>query len=100
VCPDAPVSDRGEPRFLLEKLGGAFKLLAIGNVDPSSCGLEIVRVGGGGLEDTNGLVAARLGTDVVYLVRPDQHIAARFAAPGRQDIAAALARAGLRQAMH
>jgi 3-(3-hydroxy-phenyl)propionate hydroxylase len=55
-----------------------------------------VRVGAGGLTDSEGLVAARLGTDVAYLVRPDQHIAARFSAPRADEIAAALARAGIR----
>jgi 3-(3-hydroxy-phenyl)propionate hydroxylase len=54
-----------------------------------------VRVGPGGLEDCEGLVAARLGQDVVYLVRPDQHIAARFTSPRPDEVAGALARAGL-----
>jgi len=57
-----------------------------------------VRVGAGGLADAQGLVAARLGTDVAYLVRPDQHIAARFAAPKPDEITAAMARAGIRAA--
>jgi 3-(3-hydroxy-phenyl)propionate hydroxylase len=45
------------------------------------------------LVDTEGLVAERYGTGLTYLVRPDQHVAARFerADPGR--IAAAFARA-------
>ena len=98
VCPDAPVLDGDMPGFLLGRLGGAFKLLAVGDVDPPACGLEIV--GKGGLVDANGLVAERLGRDIVYLVRPDQHIAARFSDPRADEIAAALARAGLGQALH
>jgi 3-(3-hydroxy-phenyl)propionate hydroxylase len=92
ACPDAPVEDG----FLLSYLGGAFKLLVIGEMPVPGCGIEVVRVGAGGLTDTQGLVAARLGTDVAYLVRPDQHVAARFAAPRPDEIAAAIARAGLR----
>jgi 3-(3-hydroxy-phenyl)propionate hydroxylase len=97
VCPDAPVMDGGKPAFLLNYLGGAFKLLVVGDVAVPACGIEIVRVGDGGLGDAEGLVAARLGTDVVYLVRPDQHIAARFAAVRADDVATALARAGWRK---
>jgi 3-(3-hydroxy-phenyl)propionate hydroxylase len=98
ACPDAPVLHEGRESFLLAHLGGAFKLLVIGDVDPAPCGIEIIRVGSGGLEDTKGLVAARLGSNMVYLVRPDQHIAARFAAPRPDEIAAALVRAGMRPA--
>jgi 3-(3-hydroxy-phenyl)propionate hydroxylase len=39
------------------------------------------------------LAAARYGTGMVYLVRPDQHIAARFRDATPAKIAAALARA-------
>jgi len=95
VCPDAPVMQEGKPGYLLARLGNAFKLLVIGEAEPPSLGLEIVRVGPGGLEDCEGLVAARLGQDVVYQVRPDQHIAARFTSPRPDEVAGALARAGL-----
>ena len=43
--------------------------------------------------DRDGLVAARYGEAVLYLVRPDQHVAARFRAPTRAAILAAFARA-------
>ena len=45
------------------------------------------------LLDTEGLATARYGAGVVYLVRPDQHIAARFRDAVPAKIAAALARA-------
>jgi 3-(3-hydroxy-phenyl)propionate hydroxylase len=97
VCPDAPVTHEGRESFLLEHLGGTFKLLVIGDADAPPCGIEIVRVGVGGLEDSQGLVASRLGMNAVYLIRPDQHIAARFTAPRADEIAAAMHRAGLRE---
>ena len=95
ICPDAPVTEgEAQNSYLLDHLGGAFKLLAIGDIDvPSNPGLDIVRVGKQGFGDPEGLIAARLGRDILYLVRPDQHIAARFAAPTLEGIAAALARA-------
>jgi 3-(3-hydroxy-phenyl)propionate hydroxylase len=95
VCPDAPVTHEGRDGFLLEHLGGAFKLLVIGDAEAPPCGIEIVRVGAGAIGDTQGLVASRLGANVVYLIRPDQHIAARFTTPRAEDIAAAIHRAGL-----
>jgi 3-(3-hydroxy-phenyl)propionate hydroxylase len=99
ACPDAPVSaPDGKASFLLERLGGSFKLLAIGDVEaPVSLGLEIIRIGETGLRDRDGLVEARFGRHRLYLVRPDQHIAARFAAPTNEAaVAAALERATCR----
>ncbi len=97
ACPDAPV---GENSYLLERLGGAFKLLAIGEVEaPLNLGLEVIRVGKGGLRDRDGLVEARFGRNTVYLVRPDQHIAARFSAMASETaVTQALARATCRLA--
>ena len=45
--------------------------------------------------DENGLVAQRYGgrDGAAYLIRPDQHVAARFAEPTADKIASALARA-------
>ena len=45
------------------------------------------------LLDTEGLATARYGVGMVYLVRPDQHIAARFRDAAPAKITAALARA-------
>ena len=76
---DAPLAGG----YLLEKLGGAFKLLAMDcKVDHD---LPIVQGGGD-------LITARYGRGV-YLVRPDQHIAAYWMDPTRTDIDAALTRA-------
>jgi 3-(3-hydroxy-phenyl)propionate hydroxylase len=45
--------------------------------------------------DENGLVAQRYGgrDGAAYLIRPDQHVAARFAEPTADKITGALARA-------
>lgn len=95
ACPDAPVADaEGHAGFLLDHLGGDFRLLAVGDVAvPEGLDLAVVRVAGAGLADRDGLVAARYGEGVLYLVRPDQHVAARFQAPTRAAILVAFARA-------
>ncbi|HEX7390909.1 MAG TPA: FAD-dependent oxidoreductase [Acidiphilium sp.] len=95
VCPDAPVTDAdGKTSCLLDHLGGGFLLLAIGDVAiPDHVALPVVRIGAQGFADSEGLIAARLGRDVVCLIRPDQHIAAKFTAPTAENIAAALIRA-------
>jgi 3-(3-hydroxy-phenyl)propionate hydroxylase len=101
AMPDAPV---GEDGWLLNQVGGRFALMAVEaelpeetpegveriavTRDPASrAGVDTI------LPDSKGLAVARYGTSMVYLVRPDQHIAARFrdATPAR--IATALARA-------
>jgi 3-(3-hydroxy-phenyl)propionate hydroxylase len=99
ACPDAPVvTPDGKDSFLLEQLGGAFKLLTIGDIEaPASLGLEIIHIGKAGLRDRDGLVEARFGRNILYLVRPDQHIAARFSAPANETaVTKALERATCR----
>jgi len=94
VCPDAPLRDGDEACWLLERLGGQFTLLALGDVAvPPDTGLPVLRVGPKGLADPDGIAAARYGTGMLYLIRPDQHVAARFAAPTHDAVAAAYARA-------
>ena len=101
-CADAPLLDEaGRPAWLLDRLGGGFKLLCIGRAASAASGgaapggMATVTVGEGpgALRDAAGLVAQRYGADAAYLIRPDQHVAARFAAPDPGQIAAALARA-------
>ena len=101
AMPDAPVND-GD--WLLSHLGGRFTVMAVEADFPSGLPPEIDRIvvtsdlsrsvdGATVLRDTHGLVAARYGAGNVYLVRPDQHICARFAAPNADDIAVAYQRA-------
>jgi 3-(3-hydroxy-phenyl)propionate hydroxylase len=95
VCPDAPVTGTdGKAGYLLDRLGGDFCWLAIGDLPVPPSRERLVRVGGGGLGDPDGLVAARYGTDVLYLIRPDQHVAARLRRPTAAMMAEAVARAG------
>lgn len=103
AMPDAPVvGPRGD--WLLSHLGGGFAVLAVDAPLPSGlpAGLQRIVVtrdpaldpdDATMLLDREGLASARYGIGNVYLVRPDQHIAARFSSPSSSDIAAALARA-------
>ena len=94
VCPDAPVTGSGgQAGFLLDRLGGDFCWLAVGDIAVPPSRERLVRVGGGGLGDPGGLVAARYGVDFLYLIRPDQHVAARLRSPTVATMADALARA-------
>ena len=84
-CLDALVLCDGEEFWLLNRLGGAFKLLTVGDVTlpPDLEGLERVAVSTGAaaqeaLEYRRHFVGQRYGDGVAYLIRPDQHVAARF----------------------
>ena len=105
VAIDAPVRpDAGEP-WLLSHLGGAFSLLMFGGAAEQreeiqrrfADNLRVLSVGASGamIVDTEGLATARYGAQggAVYLVRPDQHIAARWKNPTPGTITDALARA-------
>lgn len=106
VAVDAPVRvETGEP-WLLSHLGGAFSLLMFGAAAERREDVQrgagdkarILSVGGSGamIIDEEGIAAARYGAQegAVYLVRPDQHIAARWKDPAPEAVARALARAG------
>lgn len=90
VCPDAPLPDGG---WLLDRLGGGFALLAVG---PAAEGA----VAGGAMATDlpviavpdNGPAADHYGHGV-YLIRPDQHVAAWWEAPSAGAIRAAVQRA-------
>jgi 3-(3-hydroxy-phenyl)propionate hydroxylase len=112
---DAPVRAGGEPGWLLPHTGQGFVLMLFGAPDPAHQGaidalangpvpvraLVVMPAGEPGpagltwLEDAEGLVArrfdARPGT--AYLVRPDQHVAARWRRFDAAAVRAALARA-------
>lgn len=79
ACADAPVRVDGRPAWLLPLLGRGFTLLSFGAKAPAMTGLQVLEVGRE-LIDERGLLAqrydARPGT--VYLIRPDQHVAARW----------------------
>jgi len=105
-CADAPVERDGRPAWLLESIGEGFTLLAFGArpdagaVDDGGVGLRTLAVGerGGGsdadLVDAQGLLAERYDAQpgTVYLLRPDQHVAARWRDFDPARVGAALAR--------
>jgi 3-(3-hydroxy-phenyl)propionate hydroxylase len=94
-CPDAPVGEG----FLLSRLGGGFALLTVDADAPEMVeedGVAAGRVAVSAADDPGGALAQRyLGAagSAVYLIRPDQHVAARW---DRFDAAAV--RAALRRA--
>lgn len=94
---DAPVRVDGRDSWLLEHLGGAFTLLWFddGGAPPQTTLRTLtVRQDGDGMTEDGVLSArydARPGT--AYLLRPDQHVAARWRCCTADKLAAALARA-------
>jgi len=106
ACPDAPLAGDGAP-WLLNHLGGEFALLSFSDAanDLAVEGLKHIRVhsaafggpasgpSGGHLTDRTGHATRRYGRDTTYLIRPDQHVAARWRTPDRDAVGAALARA-------
>ena len=94
-CLDAPLVSDGEKTWLLNHIGGSFLLLTFGSVKlPDSLPVKHVAVGRQ-LADTDGFAFDRYGDGVAYLVRPDQHVAARFDGTVTDaDLKTALERAG------
>ncbi|PSM16997.1 FAD-dependent oxidoreductase [Nitratireductor sp. StC3] len=92
---DAPVADG----WLLDRLGAGFRLLTIDRDAPDRLdvdGVEIARVALSASDDPSGALAERyLGatSGAVYLMRPDQHVAARWLAFDEEAVRAALKRA-------
>lgn len=99
-CVDAPLVKDGDPVWLLNLLGGDFELLTVGTIDaPESLnGVRHVAVstdGAGALQDSEGFARKRYGDGTAYLIRPDQHVAARFTGTLTTEVLqAALTRAG------
>jgi 3-(3-hydroxy-phenyl)propionate hydroxylase len=79
-CPDAPIGDA----HLLSKLGDVFVILAINTQIPAKfeeAGITTRVVSLSSDDDPSGQLAARYLGDAksaVYLIRPDQHVAARM----------------------
>ena len=78
VCPDAPVADG----YLLDQLGNGFVLLGLGVDVPEALDEDGIALRGLTLtaEADSDLAARYLGeaAQAVYLIRPDQHVAARW----------------------
>lgn len=104
-CPDAPVTGAApganDDGWLLKHLGGDFRVLTLSADDdaPATDRLPEVRVARNRngrettLVDRTGQAFERYGSGLSYLIRPDQHIAARFAPGDNAALDAALARA-------
>ncbi len=104
-CSDAPIIDRlGNRAWLLDQILGDFLVVSFGHPADVPHGVAQLTVVDGPagsadghtrVQDVDGLVARRYGgmPGVAYLIRPDQHVAARFAKPTPEKIAAAMQRA-------
>jgi len=92
ACPDAPLGDD----YLLGKLGGSFTILTIDADAPESVevdGITATRLALSASDDATGALAERYLGDAesaVYLIRPDQHVAARWSTCDETALRAAL----------
>jgi 3-(3-hydroxy-phenyl)propionate hydroxylase len=81
-CADAPIRCNGQSGWLLNQLGDGFVLLSFGPAAPVSVGRITARVleVGKDIQDEQGVLTARYDGQpgTVYLIRPDQHVAARW----------------------
>jgi 3-(3-hydroxy-phenyl)propionate hydroxylase len=88
TCPDAPHGDG----FILDHLGGSFSVLALGCEAQDVAALGITAAALNVVAPSEALSARYLGDapQAVYLIRPDQHIVARWPDFDAVAIAAAL----------
>ena len=96
-CADAPISIDGQAGWLLNQLGQGFVLLSFGPASPVKVGnitAKVLEVGKDVL-DSQGLLKQRYDGQpgTVYLIRPDQHVAARWRAFDAAGVTQALRRA-------
>ncbi|WP_409202336.1 FAD-dependent oxidoreductase [Suttonella sp. R2A3] len=98
-CPDAPIRVNGKPSFLLRHLGKGFVLLAdqssnVEDLDVDGIPVKALVIGRD-IEDSDGVIADRysMKPGSVYLIRPDQHIAARWKKYNREAVIDAVHRA-------
>lgn len=95
---DAPIKVDGQDAWLLNQLGDGFALLVFGlEATAVEAGVftPALIVAGQDFEDSKGLAAQRYDGQggAVYLIRPDQHVAARWRTFDAETIRAAIARA-------
>ena len=98
-CDDAPVTRDGAPGWLLNQLGEGFTVLTFGEapvatVSTGNITADVLAIGAQ-LGDPKGLVTSRYdgAPGTTYLIRPDQHVAARWRSFDAKKIAAAIRRA-------
>lgn len=96
-CADAPIRKKGQDAWLLNQLGQGFVLLSFGPAEPVTVGrvtAQVLQVGRD-IEDAQGILAQRYDAKpgTVYLIRPDQHVAARWRRFDAAKVQAALSRA-------
>ncbi|MEE9428674.1 MAG: FAD-dependent oxidoreductase [Paracoccaceae bacterium] len=95
TCPDAPFKEG----FLLSQLGNRFIILAVNSDVPKSLeenGVTANRLSVSSTDDPTGALAKRYLGDTesaVYLIRPDQHVAARWSSYDETAMRAALRKA-------
>jgi len=97
VAADAPIARGAGHSWLLRELGPDFTLLVFGAAPrwAASLPLEILCIGEAGWLDSAGCAAKRYDAQpgTAYLIRPDQHVCARWRAPSQSAVRAALGRA-------
>ena len=96
-CADAPIERDGQGAWLLEQLGQGFVLLSFGPAQPVTVGgytAQVLEVGKD-IVDAKGLLQARYDGQpgTVYLIRPDQYVAARWRQFDAGQVQAAMRRA-------
>jgi 3-(3-hydroxy-phenyl)propionate hydroxylase len=95
-CADAPIQINGKEAWLLNQLGQGFTLLSFGPAQPVSvggCTANVLEVGKD-IQDVKGVLKARYDGQpgTVYLIRPDQYVAARWKKFDAQAVEQALQR--------
>ena len=103
MVPGAPLADApvqradGTPGWLLRETGAGFTLLVFGDAPAWAAEMpELTTLAiGRELIDAHGLVTRRLDGQpgTAYLIRPDQHVCARWRQPTPAAVRAALQRA-------
>jgi len=97
VAADAPIVRGDTHSWLLRELGHDFTLLVFGEVPAwaASLPLKVVDIGASGWLDSADCAAKRYDAQpgTGYLIRPDQHVCARWRTPSESAVRAAMRRA-------